>query len=92
MSCKGKGGKQQVEIACAGRGFHIYLELWKLKLGQTLQIRKKIRNLHDIFAIPLGAKIPRKLTDFDVVGHIPWEMNHFCHYFLNYGGKFEVCV
>ena len=36
MSRKGKGGKQQVEIACAGRGFHIYLELWKLKLGQTL--------------------------------------------------------
>ena len=29
MSCDGKGEKQQFEIACASRRFHVYHEQWK---------------------------------------------------------------
>ena len=87
-----KSGKQQFEITCASRGFHVYRELWKPKLGQNLQVKQEIGNLHDPFAISLGAKIPGKLTDFDIVGHIPREISRFCHYFINYGGKLEARV
>ena len=83
MSFEEKGGKQQFEVACATRGFHVYRELWKSKLGQTLQVRQKIGNLHNAFVISLVAKIPAMLTDFDAVG---------TYYFLNYGGKLEACV
>ena len=65
----------------------------KPDLDQSLQVRQETGNLHDDpFAISLGAKIPGKLTDFDVVGHIPREISRFCHYFLNYGGKLEAPV
>ena len=67
MSCQGKGGKQQFEIACASRGFHVFYELWKPKLGQMLHGRQGIGNLHNPFAIFLRTKIPGKLTDFDAV-------------------------
>ena len=40
----------------------------------------------------LGAKLRGKLTDFDIVGHIPREISRFCHYFINYGGIIEARV
>ena len=32
MANKRESGKQQFEIACASRGFHVYRELWKPKI------------------------------------------------------------
>ena len=32
----------------------------------------------------VGAIIPGKLTNFDIIGHMPREMTRFCHYFVNY--------
>ena len=40
MSCEGKGGKKQFEIAYDNCVFHNYHELRKPKLGQLLQVRK----------------------------------------------------
>ena len=92
MATKRESGKQQFEITCASRGFRVYREFWKPKLGQNLQVKQEIGNLHDSFAISLGAKIPGKLTDFVIVGHIPREISRFCHYFMNYRGKIEARV
>ena len=58
-----------------------------VEVGQTLQVRQEIGNLQDPFAIFLAAKQTGKFTDFDVVGHIPLEMSHFCHYFFYYFWK-----
>ena len=55
-------------------------------------MKQEINNVHDPFAISLETKIPGKLTDTEIVGHIPREISRFCHYFLNYGGKLEVRV
>ena len=92
MATYQESGKQQFEITCASRGFHVYRELWKPNLGQNLQVKQEIGNSHDPFSISLGAKIPEKLTDFDIVGHIPRQISRFCHYFVNYGGKIEARV
>ena len=92
MANKRESAKQQFEIACASQGFHVYRELWKPKLVKTLQIDQEIGNIHDPFAISLGAKIVGKLTDNEIVGHIPREISCFCHYFINYGGQFEARV
>ena len=40
----------------------------------------------------MGTKIVGKLTDNEIVGHIPHEISCFCHYFINYGGKLEALV
>ena len=90
MACE--GGKQQFEILCASRGFHVYREIWKPKLGQELKVNQEVGNVVDPFAISLEAKIPGKLTNFDIVGHIPREISRFCHYFINYGGIIEARV
>jgi hypothetical protein len=87
-----EGGKQQFEINCACRGFHVYRNIWSPKLKQILQVEQELWNTHDPFAISLGAKVPGKVTDFEVVGHIPREISRFCHYFINYGGKLEAHV
>ena len=92
MANKRESGKQQFEIACASGDFHVYHELWKPKLGQKLQIDQEIGNIHDPFAISLGAKIVGKLTDNEIVGNIPREISRSCHYFINYGGKLEARV
>ena len=85
-------GRQRFEIPCASRGFHVYREVWTLRLGQSLKVEQEVNNVHDPFAISLGTKIPGKLTDKEIVGHIPREISRFCHYFLNYGGKLETRV
>ena len=85
-------GKQKFEIACASRGFHVYREIWNPKTGQKLQVNQEINNIHDPFAISLGAKLNGKLTSNEIVGHIPREISRFCHFFINYGGKLEAHV
>ena len=40
----------------------------------------------------MGAKIVGKLTDNEIVGHIPDEISLFCHYVIHYGGKLEARV
>ena len=85
-------GRQRFEIPCASRGYHVYREIWTPRLGQSLKVEQEINNVHDPFAISLETKIPGKLTDTEIVGHIPREISRFCHYFLNYVGKLEVRV
>jgi len=46
-----EGGKQQFEIHCTSRGFHVYRELRKPRLGQILQVNQEIGNLHDPFTL-----------------------------------------
>ena len=79
-------GKIKFQIDCASRGYHIYRNIWSPKLGQDLLVKEEVGNVHDPFAMSIGADIPGKLTSFDIVGHIPREISRFCHYFVNYGG------
>ena len=45
------------------------------------------------YTIPsVGANIPGKLTNFDIIGQIPREISRFCHYFVNNGGFIEARV
>ena len=48
-----EAGKQQFEINCASRGFHVYRNLWSPKFGQILQVKQELGNVHDPFEISL---------------------------------------
>ena len=85
-------GKMQFQINCASRGFHVYRNIWSPKIGQNLVVRQEVGNDRDPFAMSVGANIPEKLTNFDIVGHISCEISRFCYYFFNYGGFIEVRV
>ena len=75
MAGMSESGKQKFEIACASRGFHVYREIWNPKTGQKLQVNQEINNIHDPFAISLGAKLNGKLTSNEIVGHIPLKIS-----------------
>ena len=79
----------QFEIKCASRGFHVYRSMWQPKKGEKLEIQAEFANVHDPFAMAVRATVKGKLTNSDVVGHIPREISRFCRYFVNYGGKLE---
>ena len=72
-------GKIQFQINCESRGLHVYGNIWSPNIGQNLVMRQEIGNEHDPFAMSAGANIPGKLTNFDMVGHIPREISRFCH-------------
>ena len=82
-------GKVQFQINCASRGYHFYRNTWTPKIGENLEVKQEVGNVYDPFSMVLGAKVRGKLTDFDIVGHIPREISRFCHYFINYGGIIE---
>ena len=89
-------GKIKFQIDCARVAAIIFIEtyrnIWSPKLGQDLLVKQEVGNVHDPFAMSIGADIAEKLTSFDIVGHIPREISRFCHYFVNYGGAIEAKV
>ena len=82
-------GVKKFEIHCASRGFHVYREVWRPVLGEFLEMEQDYGNVHDPFSIAIKAVSRERLTNFEIVGHIPREISRFCHYFLNYGGALE---
>ena len=87
MTCN--NGKIQFQINFASRGFHVYRNLWSPKIEQNLVMRQEVGN----DTVPsVGANIPGKLTNFDIIWHIPREISCFCHYFVNNGGFNEARV
>ena len=73
-------GKIQLQI---DRAFYVYRNIQSPKIEQNLVVRQEAGNNHDPFAMSVGANIPRKLTNFDIVGRTPREISRFCHYFVN---------
>lgn len=81
-----------LKIRCASRGYHVYREIWRPKMGQSLIVHPEKNNLHDPYAMGLFAKIPGKITEETLVGHIPREISRFCLYFTKYGGILSATV
>ena len=81
MTCD--NGKIQFQINFASRGFHVYRNILCPKIEQNLVVRQDVRNEHGPFAMLAGTNIPGKLTNFDIVEHIPCDISSFCHYFVH---------
>ena len=92
MTCDNGKIKFQFQINCAGCRLHVYRNTWSPKIGQNLVVRQEVRNDCNPFAMPVEANISGKLTNFDIVGHIPQKISLFCHYFVNYWGFIEARV
>ena len=75
---------RQFEMLCASQSFYIYREVWKPVLGEHIKMSHDFGNVHDPFAIVIKVKSRGRLTELEIVGHIPREISRFYHYFLNY--------
>lgn len=92
MTCDNGKIKFQFQINCAGCRLHVYRNTWSPKIGQNLVVRQEVRNDCNPFTMPVEVNISGKLTNFDIVGHIPQKISLFCHYFVNYWGFIEARV
>ena len=71
------------EINCATREFHVYRSSWKPTVSEKLKMEQEYGNVHDLFSISVRASLRGKITASCVMGHIPGEINRFCHFFFN---------
>ena len=86
MTCN--NGKIQFQINCLSRGFHIYRNIWSLKIEQNLVGEMTTTRSQ----ISFGANISKQLSTFDIVEHISREVSLFFHYIVNYARFIEARV
>ena len=77
MTCDNGKIKFQFQINCAGCRLHVYRNTWSPKIGQNLVVRQEVRNDCNPFTMPVEVNISGKLTNFDIVGHIPQKISPF---------------
>ena len=62
------------------RGYHCYQEIWQAVIGEELQTKREVGNIHDLYAV---AVIRSGVT----VGHIPRNILSAGSLFLRHGGS-----
>lgn len=55
---------------CGLRGFHVYQDIWKPVIKETLHFIHERNNDHDCYAIAATTRLPGRLSD-SIVGHLP---------------------
>ena len=67
------------------RGYHCYQEIWQAVIGEELQTKQEVGNIHDLYVV---AVIRSGVT----VGHIPRNISSACSLFLRRGGSISCIV
>ena len=62
------------------RGYHVYQEVWEVRIGEVLPCVREVGNRHDPYAIAVK-------KDELVVGHLPRKISCICSIFIRRGGK-----
>ena len=76
---------EDFDFPSAVRGYHIYQDVWKPSMGESLVVEREHNNPMDKFTV----KVMRK---GETVGHLPHEFSKISWYFLARGGSINVEV
>ena len=63
------------------RGYHVYKDVWKPRLGELLQCKMEFRNIHDPYAVAVVRN-----DGAEVVGHVPRKISSLCYFFIKRKG------
>ena len=59
------------------RGYHAYMKIWNLKLGDNdVEVKREVNNKHDKFVIAI-------FHSRRIVGHVPKNLSKFFYQFLS---------
>ena len=61
------------KFLCGLRGFHVYSDKWKPRIGERISIVHEKRNIHDINAMAGKKTLPGTLAP-SIIGHLPKEI------------------
>ena len=64
------------------RGYHVYQDVWKAKLGDELIFKCDMTNRFDKYAV-------KAVFNHSVVGHVPRDISKVCFYFIKGGGTIQ---
>lgn len=75
-------GTVQYSFPCRLRGFHVYKEIWKPKVGDGLSCIHERNNQHDWYGIAVTKLLPRQLLN-GTLGHLPCEISRFTRFLIS---------
>lgn len=81
----------RTSFRCGLRGFHVYQDIWKPVIGETLHCIHERNNIHDRYAIAATKRLPGRLAD-SIVGHLPREISRCTRFLISRGGNVKVTV
>lgn len=84
-------GTVQYSFPCGLRGFHVYKEIWKPKVGDVLTCIHERNNQHDRYAIAATKLLPGRLSNV-TLGHLPREISRFTRFLISRGADVFVTV
>ena len=81
----------RTSFRCGLQGFHVYQDIWKPVIGETLHCIHERNNIHDRYAIAATKRLPGRLAD-SIVGHLPREISRCTRFLISRGGNVKVTV
>jgi len=63
------------------RGYHKYKDVWGAPVGEMLQCKRKVGNVHDTFAVAVVK------DGSGIVGYCPRKISALCSIFIRHGGE-----
>ena len=61
------------------RGYHVYQEVWEVRIGEVLPCLREVRNRHDPYAIAVKDEL--------VIGHLPHKISCIYSIFIRRGSE-----
>ena len=77
------------KFLCGLRGFHVYSDKWKPRIGERISIVHEKRNIHDINAMAGKKTLPGTLAP-SIIGHLPKEISRYTRSIIEHGA--QVCA
>lgn len=75
---------------CGLGGFHVYQDIWKPVIEETLYCIHERNNNHDRYAIAATKRLPGRLAIYSIVGHLPREISRFMRFLISRGGNVKL--
>lgn len=89
--------RETVAISSCARGYHVYKDRWKPRIGEKLACVRESANIKDRYAVAVVKKqdhvdkktTKKKKSDSEesiIVGHLPRKISCVCSLFIRRGG------
>ena len=76
-----RNDSMRTTFPCGLRGFHVYQDIWRPVIGETLHCIHERNNDHDRYAIAPTKRLPGCLSD-SIVGHLPREISRYMRFLI----------
>ena len=77
--------QEEATLSYSIKGYHVSHVIWSTALGEILQRKRELDNVHDHYAVCV-------MRHGTIIGHIPQRVSRVCSLFLRRGGQISCKV